>query len=380
MRIKRFLAASLQEAKEQIVRELGEDAVVLSSRQVKKGGIWGWLGFSQVEVTAAIDTQPAEPLVSATLAPTPVPNKMLPGNEALVPPWESLQQDLVETKKLLETMSKRLQTTQGQSPYPEALAAYYANLQGTGLADDLLAELCEQLMVQLTPEDLKREHLIEQLGSKLLASRIVPFSSAKQPTAKQQVVCLIGPTGVGKTTTIAKLAANAVLRRKQQVALVTFDTYRIAAVDQLRTYGEILGAPVEVVLTPGDMRQTLDKLKDYDVVFVDSVGRSQQNMMQLSELKAFLEAVRADEVYLTISSTTQYEVMREVVENYQAAKPTALIFTKLDEARRLGPVMNLLLTTGLPVAYLTNGQDVPDDLVQLVPEELIQFLLGERQA
>lgn len=375
MRIKRFLAASLQEAKEQIVRELGQDAVVLSSRQVKKGGIWGWLGFSQVEVTAAIDAPLSEPLVSATLAPTPISN-----TEVIVPPWESLQQDLVETKRLLETMSKRLQSTQGQSTYPEALEVYHANLQATGLADDLLAELCEQLMAQLAPEDLMREQVIEQLGSKLLASRIVPFSSAKQPTTKQRVVCLIGPTGVGKTTTIAKLAANAVLRRKQQVALVTFDTYRIAAVDQLRTYGEILGAPVEVVLTPGEMRQTLEKLKDYDVVFVDSVGRSQQNMMQLSELKAFLEAVRADEVFLTISSTTQYEVMREVVENYQAAKPTALIFTKLDEAGRLGPIMNLLLTTGLPVAYLTNGQDVPDDLVQLMPDELIQFLLGKRQA
>lgn len=375
MRIKRFLAASLQEAKEQIVRELGEDAVVLSSRQVKKGGLWGWLGFSQVEVTAAIDAPLSEPLVSAALAPTTIPN-----TEALVPPWESLQQDLVETKRLLETMSKRLQSTQGQSTYPEALEAYHADLQAIGLADDLLAELCEQLMARLTPEDLKREQLIEQLGSELLASRIVPFSPATQPTGKQEVVCLIGPTGVGKTTTIAKLAANAVLHHKQRVALVTFDTYRIAAVDQLRTYGEILGAPVEVVLTPGEMRQTLEKLKDYDVVFVDSVGRSQQNMMQLSELKAFLEAVRADEIYLTISSTTQYEVMREVVENYQAAKPTALIFTKLDEARRLGPIMNLLLTTGLPIAYLTNGQDVPDDLVQLMPEELIQFLLGKRQA
>lgn len=380
MRIKRFLAASLQEAKEQIVRELGEDAVVLSSRQVKRRGILGWLGFSQVEVTAAIDTPPVEPLVSATLAPTPAPSRMpsLPG--ATLPPWESMQQDLVETKKLLETMSKRLQSTPGQSPYPEALTAYYTQLRATGMAEDLVAELCDALLAQLTPEELQREHLIEQLGSKLLASRLVPFSVAEGPVAEQRIVCLIGPTGVGKTTTIAKLAANAVLHRKQRVALVTFDTYRIAAVDQLRTYGEILGAPVEVALTPGEMRQTLEKLKDYDVVFVDSVGRSQQNMMQLSELKAFLEAARADEVYLTISSTTQYEVMREIVENYQGAKPTALIFTKLDEARLLGPIMNLLVTTCLPVAYLTNGQGVPDDLMQPAPEELIHLLLGERPA
>ncbi|NLW16248.1 MAG: flagellar biosynthesis protein FlhF, partial [Firmicutes bacterium] len=188
------------------------------------------------------------------------------------------------------------------------------------------------------------------------------------------------PTGVGKTTTIAKLAAHAVLRRKLQVALVTFDTYRIAAVDQLRTYGEILGAPVEVVLTPADIREKMEQLSGYDVIFVDSVGRSQQNMMQLSELKAFLEAVAADEIFLTISSTTQYEVMQEIVENYQTTKPTALVFTKLDEARRYGPLMNLLLNTGLPVAYLTNGQDVPDDLLQPAPEDLIQLFIGEGQA
>lgn len=373
MRIKRFLAASLQEAKDQIVRELGEDAVVLSSRQVKRPGIWGWLGFSQVEVTAAVDT----PLGTN---PTPAPSS--PDNPteiaATTPPWESLQQDLVETKRMLEVMAKRLQNSQSQVTYPEALGAYHSRLQDCGLAEDLLSELCEDLLGRLSPEELKQEDLVAGLGSQLLAARLAPYTA--QPAAKPRVICLVGPTGVGKTTTIAKLAADAVLRRKQQAALVTFDTYRIAAVDQLRTYGEILGAPVEVVLTPADMRQKIEALQGYDVIFVDSVGRSQQNMMQLSELKAFLEAVGADEIFLTISSTTQYEVMQEIVVNYQAAKPTALIFTKLDEARRLGPVINLLLTTGLPAAYLTNGQDVPDDLLQPVPEELIQLLLGDSQA
>lgn len=373
MRIKRFLAASLQEAKEQIVRELGEDAVVLSSRQVKKRGLWGLLGFSQVEVTAAIDAPKPAPLVSAAAS------TMQPTSEPTVAPWESLQHELLETRRLMETMSRRLHSSQGQSNYPGALAAYYTRLQATGLAEDLLTELLEELMAQLAPQETASEDLIEQVGSKLLAARLSPYASAQGPQAQQRIVCLIGPTGVGKTTTIAKLAANAVLRQKQRVALVTFDTYRIAAVDQLRTYGEILGAPVEVVLTPGEMRQTLEKLQGYDVIFVDSVGRSQQNMMQLSELKAFLEAVHADEVYLTVSSTTQYEVMLDIVENYQMAKPTALIFTKLDETKRLGPIINLLLTTGLPVAFLANGQDVPDDLLQLMPEELIRLLLGERQ-
>ncbi len=369
MRIKRFLAASLQEAKDQILRELGEDAVILSSRQVRRPGIWGWLGFSQVEVTAAADTP-----VAADLTPAP-PS---PESSTTSLPWQSLQQDLAETKRMLEVVAKRLQNSQGQTSYPEALSTYYSHLQASGLAEDLLIGLCEDLLGRLSTEELREEHVVAKVGSQLLSSRIARYTEPS--AAKPRVICLVGPTGVGKTTTIAKLAANAVLRHKQRAALVTFDTYRIAAVDQLRTYGEILGAPVEVVLTPADMRQKIESLQAFDVIFVDSVGRSQQNMMQLSEVKAFLDAVKADEVFLTISSTTQYEVMQEIVESYQAAKPTALVFTKLDEARRLGPVMNLLLTTGLPVAYMTNGQDVPDDLMQLGPEQLVPLLLGDRQA
>lgn len=369
MRIKRFLAASLHDAKEQIVSELGVDAVVLSSRQVRRPGVLGWLGFSQVEVTAAVDP----PVLSTPAAYASAPQV------AAVPeaPWESLQQDLMETKQILATMSKNLRTAQGQPIYPEVVAAYSRRLQAIGLTEELVAAVCEELTAQLTAEEMNLQHVVEQLGINLLTSRLVAYSERHCP--KPRVVCLIGPTGVGKTTTIAKLAANAVLNHKQRVALVTFDTYRIAAVDQLRTYGDILGAPVEVVLTPGEMRQAIEKLQGYDVIFVDSVGRSQQNRMQLSELKAFLDSIKADEVLLTLSSTTQYEIMQEIVENYQPAKPTALVFTKLDETRRLGAIMNLLLATGLPVAFLTNGQDVPDDLLQPNLEALVQLLLGTNQ-
>lgn len=373
MRIKRFLAASLHDAKEQIVNELGMDAVVLSSRQVRRQGILGWLGFSQVEVTAAIDTP--VPNTPAAFTPTP-PLAVVP--ETTEAPWQSLQQDLMETKRIVAIMSKNLQTAQGQPMYPEAVAAYYSRLQTIGLTNELAAAICEEITAQLTAEEVVRQQAVEQLGNSLLSSRLAPYS--EKPTAQPKIICLIGPTGVGKTTTIAKLAANAALNQKQRVALVTFDTYRIAAVDQLRTYGDILGAPVEVALTPGEMRQAIEKLQGYDVIFVDSVGRSQQNRMQLSELKAFLEAVRADEVLLTLSATTQYEIMQEIVENYQPAKPTALVFTKLDETRHLGTVVNLLLATGLPVAFLTNGQDVPDDLLQPDPEDLVQLLFGVHQA
>ncbi|HBK84415.1 MAG TPA: flagellar biosynthesis protein FlhF [Firmicutes bacterium] len=372
MRMKRFLAASLQDAKEQIVRELGEDAVVLSSRQVKRRGILGWLGFSQVEVTAAIDTPLSSP--KAVGEPTIRVREEL-HSDIKAAPWEDFQQDLTETRQLLESLSKRMSVTQRPS-YPAVVDAYYSRLQKTGLDEEFTLELVEELFSSLSPEDYHKTEVVEQRGHDLLALRLRPHVFCAD-SKKQRVISLVGPTGVGKTTTIAKLAAHAVLQQKQRVALVTFDTYRIAAVDQLRTYGEILGAPVEVVLTPTEMRQTLDKLHEFDVIFVDSVGRSQQNMMQLSELKAFLEAMQADAVYLTISATTQYEVMLEIVQNYQIAKPTAFIFTKMDEAKSYGLIINLLCKTGLPIAFLANGQGVPDDLMQPSVEDLLCLLLRE---
>ena len=375
MRMKRFLAASLQEAKDQIVRELGEDAVILSSRQVKRRGLLGWLGFSQVEVTAAIDTPLSSPMAVSQPAIRVREEVHSDISDIKAAPWEDFQQDLTETRQLMESISRRMSATQRPS-YPAAVDAYYSRLQKAGLDEEFTRELLEELFSSLSPEDYEKTESIEQRGHDLLALRLRPHIFDVD-SKKQRVISLVGPTGVGKTTTIAKLAAYVVLQQKQRVALVTFDTYRIAAVDQLRTYGEILGAPVEVVLTPTEMRQTLDKLQEFDVVFVDSVGRSQQNMMQLSELKAFLEAIQADAVYLTISATTQYEVMLEIVQNYQIAKPTALIFTKLDEAKSYGLIINLLCKTGLPIAFFANGQGVPDDLMQPSVEDLLCLLLKE---
>ncbi len=370
MKIKRFLAASLPEAKAQILQELGEDAVVLSSRQVKRKGILGWLGFSQVEVTAAVDEVPA-----ATAESRPSEQKLLLTDPAA--PWEGLQRELTETKRMLEAMASRLARTQGRSAYPEPMGSLYSRLQATGLEAGFLTEVMEELMSDLRPAQPADVEQIEGLVRNLLEEKLSRYILPPVQAGVRQVICLIGPTGVGKTTTIAKLAANAVLRQQQRVAFVTFDTYRIAAVEQLRTYGDILTAPVQVALTPAEMRQTLNTLSDYDIVFVDSVGRSQQNKMQLSELKAFLEAVDADEVYLTLSATTQYEVMLDVIESYRIMQPTALLFTKLDEGRCFGPIINLLLKTGLPAAFFTNGQDVPDDLIRPCSRDLVNLLLGE---
>lgn len=375
MKIKRFVAATLQEAKGQIIDEFGANAIILNSRQLKRRGLLGWLGFSQVEVTAAIDEEDELPEINRNLKP--IPPDPRPENKAQeTAPWQALQRELADTKRLVADMAERINFP--DPAYTGVINDFYELLRHTGLDLNFVQELMLKLENEMQPQEKTGLDLVVARGRALLKEEISPLvTEASQKTNR---VCLVGPTGVGKTTTIAKLAAKHVLEQELSVALITFDTYRIAAVDQLRTYGEILGIPVQVVLTPADLRRSLKQMPEVDVIFVDSVGRSQQNTMQISELKAFVDAFEPKAVYLTISATTQVEVMQEIVKNYMSIKPTALIFTKLDEAVKLGPMLNLALETGLPIAFLATGQTVPDDLLKPSADDLVSLLLGEKTA
>jgi flagellar biosynthesis protein FlhF len=372
MKIRRYVANSLTEAKEKIKKDLGDNAVILSSRKSKQRGIWRWFGRQVVEVTAAVDEpelfDDGNPSAGSSLTIAAASERA---------PWEVFQKDLAETKRLMHSLTRKLGETKAITEYPAEVANIYDLLKQAEVDDQVAHDLSDQIMEGMTSKELEDAGKVWRRTENVLTNLLDRYVRKPEPKRSgSQVICLVGPTGVGKTTTLAKLAAQAVLVGKKRVALVTFDTYRIAAVDQLKTYGEILGIPVEIAFSPAEIRQKLDRLRDYDTVFVDTVGRSQQNAMQLSEIKAFTDAVSADEVFLVQSATTRYDIMVEVTKNYLQAKPTALLFTKLDEARVYGPLLNLLLETGLPLSYLTNGQNVPDDIVTPKSGEIVQLLLG----
>jgi len=190
------------------------------------------------------------------------------------------------------------------------------------------------------------------------------------------VVALVGPTGVGKTTTIAKLAANFRLRENRRVGLITVDTYRIAAVEQLRTYADIIDLPMEVVSTPREMREAVARMRHLDLVLMDTAGRSPSDEVKIQELKSMLSEAEPNEVHLVLSAVAGSRSLVSTADKFASVGTTAILITKLDEATCLGNLLGLTRSSGLPISYLTDGQNVPDDIQVAQPNRLAQLILG----
>ena len=191
-----------------------------------------------------------------------------------------------------------------------------------------------------------------------------------------RTAALVGPTGVGKTTTIAKLAAHYRLKEKRRVGLITVDTYRIAAVEQLRTYADIIDLPMQVVSTPREMREAVRRMAGMDLVLIDTAGRSPKDEVRLQELKAFLHEASADEVHLVLSSVASSRTLEQTAGQFAVVGTSALILTKLDEVNGLGNVLPVLRSSRLPLSDLTNGQNVPDDIAVAESAQLAKLILG----
>jgi flagellar biosynthesis protein FlhF len=270
--------------------------------------------------------------------------------------------DVEDLKKLVaglvDTMHKK------EAPQvPEELFDYYLKLVDNQVAEELASDIVCTLRRSLRPEHLQnpsfvRDKIAEQIEKLIPASGPIVRTKATGP----HVVALIGPTGVGKTTTIAKLAANLKLREKRKVGLITIDTYRIAAIDQLERYAQILGSKLRVVASPEDLREAVRSFSDVDFILIDTAGRSPRDTLKINELKTFLDAATPDEIHLVLSSTASQGCVELAMERFGEVHFDRVIFTKLDEASHVGVVLNAIKKLGKSLSYVTTGQDVPDDI------------------
>ncbi|NLN19618.1 MAG: flagellar biosynthesis protein FlhF [Firmicutes bacterium] len=352
MRVKRFVAPTLRDATAQVWREFGPDALIMHTERVRRPGLLGWLRPPWVAVLAGLDDSLYQsPATSRGAHTTASPAEMNNGVKA-----EDTAAD-------------------GGSPklHDLAVAHLLSRLREQEIAEEYLSELGEALQsrIKLGGEAPGR-HLIALLAERLKTAPPWPVGEERP-----LIVPFLGPTGVGKTTTIAKLAASYALQLGFRVGLVTADTYRIAAVEQLRIYADIIGIPLEVVYSPDEMGPALQRLSDKDLILVDTAGRSPHHRGQMEELKALLQAADSPHGHLVVSATTRYADLARITDLFLACAPVeALVITKLDETGTYGLLYNIVQRTGLPLAYVTHGQGVPEDIETADAVKLARRIVG----
>jgi len=416
-----FRAATIQDALSQVRAEIGEDAVILKTRDVESRRLPWRKRIPSVEVTVSLGQVEAatfpfadeiEEALSTPLQPNSRSNSSDPELNDFVYETKG-QSESRPVNRLEETSSiDRLTTTASttvrneQSPstdellrrleameqmirqmgrshrssgldIPDDLFHVYTSLIDHEVEDELARELVCRFKESSTPDDLADPEFAKIQLRAMVESEIHCGDPIHLAPGHQKVVGLIGPTGVGKTTTIAKLAANFRIRDGVKMGLVTVDTYRIAAVEQLRTYAEIIDLPMKVVTSPQEMRRAIDELSGLDLVLVDTAGRSPQDDLKLHELRSLFAEAQVDEVHLVLSMTTSHRNLAETARKFMTANPTSMIATKLDEAAGLGPLLSLSREFRLPLSYVTTGQAVPDDIEPANASRLARLLLGQ---
>ena len=381
------------EALTQVKSVMGSDAIILHTRTVQLRKWWGLGRKEMIEITAgkginvgarrraAPQQQPAN---SGTYSRSGVaPRNAVEGGKQLLETaggQSAALLGLTTEMGQLKGMIKDLITQHRaqQSPnIPEELFDYYMQLLSSEVCEDAAAEIIKALHKQIRPEHLQQPDFVKnRLADQI--EKLFPIAGPIQRTKTQgpHVVALIGPTGVGKTTTIAKLAANLRLKDKHRVGLITLDTYRIAAVDQLKRYADIIGSPLRVVNTVDDLRDTAASMADMDFLLIDTAGRSPNDTLKLNELKSLLCAAEPDEVHLVLSATASPECLQLAISRFIDVRVDKVIFTKLDEAAHVGIVLNTLRKVNKSLSYITTGQDVPNDIEIGDGKRLSQLILG----
>ena len=404
MIIKKYQAKTESDAVDQAKKELGSGVVVMNVRNVKKKGLLGLFGAKQVEVTVALEddtekvSQRREPSKSqaATLLTEPVKQVPAPayyrgilsdhmdgtGNgKVLEEKLDSLQNFLVEKLKEPDDEKKE---ADGETAEDQESVAFMKLLYNTMLENEVNEKYANQIIDEIE-KNSKANLPMDQVLSGIYQKMILKFGKPVTITPAEngpKMLFFVGPTGVGKTTTIAKLASYFQVDEKKKVALLTADTYRIAAVEQLRTYANILDVPFRVIYSAEEIESALQELKDYDYIMVDTAGHSHHNEVQRENMNQFIHSVDAKvekEVFLVVSATTKYRDLINIAETYMDMTDYRLIFTKLDETTTLGNLLNLKLYTGAALSYVTYGQNVPDDIENFNPQKTVKLLLGGKK-
>lgn len=388
MKIRRYMGSNTQEAILKVKMDLGNEAIILSTRKVRQKGLFKIFSKPMVEVLAAIDDNYTEKGDTAKsygksagvsedgrkyTTYTAEDDKII-RLEDRVNSMENMLQKLYDQLVLGDGKAESASGA-GSNNVNRILKLFHGNL----IKNEVDADIAKKI-TNIAVEKIAKGAGVSDVASVLcniIAGMIgKPSTINLKEDGKPTVVIFLGPTGVGKTTTLAKIAANYSLNYKKNVGLITADTYRIAAVEQLKTYAEILGIPISVIYSPNELKDAIKQYSDMDIVLIDTAGRSFRNKQQFEELSALVNAAEADEVFLVLSATTSYLNCKEIIKHYSFLKDYKLIFTKIDEAPVVGIILNVRMMTGKSLSFITTGQSVPDDIEVVNADKLAKNLLG----
>lgn len=400
MIIKKYTAKTENEAVEAAKRELGEGVVVMNVKNVKKKGFLAFLKPPLVEVTVALEEESEKYTAAVSAINSVIASSQsreaeqdngvvsAPAETAVKKESSAIEEKLDSLQLLLE---QQLQKPEEDKEEKEGKAEAPKEETET----DKFMKLLQRTMLDNEVDEKYASEIIEEIGAlnkpnlpfdyalaNIYQKMILKFGKPNGITPARngiKLVFFIGPTGVGKTTTIAKIASKFRVDEKKKVALLTADTYRIAAAEQLRTYANILEVPFRVIYTVEELEKAMEDFRDYDYLLVDTAGHSHQNTTQKDNMSEFIHSIDdkvEKEVYLVLSATTKYRDLISIADSYKEMADYKLIFTKLDETTTLGNLMNLRLYTGASLSYVTYGQNVPDDIEDFNPQKTVKRLLG----
>ena len=415
MTINKFQGRTEEEAIEKAKQEFGENAVIMNVKEVKPKGLFRAFKNSTYEVTAAMEEKEQFVNPKRALQNTkklhdsinlsadekieiPKPDAKPDFREMIQKRAANQQMPVQEEKKIeqrLDDLSNRLEESLARTPMGEKKSEetsakekpaseefhFVRILYSTLLKNEVHEKYVNQILDEIE-KFIRPGNSVDMILSNVYQKLILRFGQPKTIDLsgnKPKVLFFVGPTGVGKTTTIAKIASKYKVEYEKKVAFITADTYRIAATEQLQVYANILDAPMSIVYTQDEMNDAIAKFADYDLVFVDTAGFSHKNEKQRNDMKTLLGGVNEEynkEVYLVLSATTKYADLLDIVDSYREIADYKLIFTKLDETTTYGNLLNIKLYSGADLSYTTNGQNVPDDIEVFDTQKIVKKLLG----
>ncbi|MCD6308855.1 MAG: flagellar biosynthesis protein FlhF [Candidatus Latescibacteria bacterium] len=408
MIIKKFTAQTMTEALGKVREELGTDAIILSTRSEKQGGVFDFMGRRMVEVTAAIDDSGGGGDSSPSSAPAK-PSPVSPAEAKLYPPRrpvtyepsvrpdagrrtgkvdvrdlesrvdiERMFEDIGDLKRSIKVLADTALTGE-MSGLPPNLAKLLAEMKDSGMDDRIAKRIVRQLLDELTGGELGDPEMIKNRAIDLLLAGMGNVSPVIFAGAKPRIVTFVGPTGSGKTTTIAKLAADFTLNMDKKLTVLTIDTKRVDAVGQLKAYCRILNVPLNIAYTPDELPSIMPVVMKSDVTLVDTPGSGPMDRPMMLEMVEFLQKLLPQEVHLVMSATTSLAEMKRIYDNFSVLKPNRILFTKLDETDCYGPLISFTVTTDNSMSYVTFGQNVPGDFAVADPRSLIGENLGKKR-